>query len=183
MCSHVAYASNSMPTNGLSESMVEGLPSRNTPPCLMAPLGALLAPLVHAAASRMVAAAPSRRGEYRPAAVDRLMKALLIHPRSSPSGPGPLLHEAVNKATNAAATAVLSSVSRGTSLELSSQETSVSSLRGKLVNNYRADSPQKVRDRPYQRAPSGRTQVLDELCALTGWHRDTPSEPAHVRGR
>src|SRR5215469_1463115 len=92
----------------------------------------------------VAAAAASRHGKYRPAPVDRLMNALLIHPRS-PSGPGPLLHEAVNKATNAAATAVLSSVSLGASLEHSSQESSVSSLRGKMVNNYSLTHPKGPR--------------------------------------
>src|SRR5215472_17410318 len=62
-----------MPTNGLSESMVEALPSRNTPPCLIA--GVPPPPLLpQAATSNVAAAAATRRSEYGRATVDRLMK-------------------------------------------------------------------------------------------------------------
>src|SRR6266487_5162236 len=64
MYSKVDQASELNATNGLSESMVELLPSRNTPPSLTAP--PLPEELPHAAAARaMATAAATRPGARR----------------------------------------------------------------------------------------------------------------------
>ena len=68
MYSNVVYASLWMAMNGFSESMVEEVPSRNTPPCRMALLPLLLAePPPQAASTSAAAAAASRAaGLYLP---------------------------------------------------------------------------------------------------------------------
>ena len=61
MYSNVVYASLWMAMNGFSESMVEEVPSRNTPPCLIALPPLLLPELPPQAANTSAAAAAAIR--------------------------------------------------------------------------------------------------------------------------